>query len=176
MRRLSTYGLLHHPSFSPVRGHRRGVEASPASTANNAFWQSVSLDLEGLPLSGSDGGFPESDSSEILFDIGKALLMRPIQTPQLPRVVMTTMATMAPPMQQELLFADGDGNLWSAGLPKQEREQQQPSVIKGLDVDGVRNPPTAPSPKDPRAKFPSFSTAFGVVQMIRPPARARLLA
>jgi hypothetical protein len=114
-------------------------------------------------------------SSEVSLDIGRALLMEPVRTPQLPR---TVVVTMPPKTQPELLFADGNGNLWSPGLPKQEHA----AGSRGLDgvvvvPQGVRKSTlTAPSPKDPRAKFPSFSTAFGVVQMIRPPVRAHLAA
>jgi len=137
------------------------ASTSPASALSNAFWQSVSLDMEGLPLSGwSDGGFPESVSSGESLDniVGRAITeLPPVCTPQM------------------MLFGDVNGNLWSPGLAKQQ-QQQQPRGGFLLDVVGAggRSTLTAPSPKDPRAKFPSFSTAFGVVQMIRPPVRAHL--
>lgn len=185
-----------NPYLTPVQETRDAIAATDSTTVNpteddidalsdessgesmrlsNAFWQSVSIEVEeaspsqsngigfGFPSSGSassDGGFPESvtgsQASDLLFS------PRPGRAMTFPR------ARMPPPRLERLptlTFGKSDGTIWSPGANSSSFSSsisaEDDALLAGSNTLMVpRNVFTAPTPNDPFAKFPSFAAVL----------------
>jgi len=146
---------------------------------SNAFWQSVSIEVEddaspgqsngilgfgGFPESGgsSEGGFPESvtgsQASEDAVMRGLLFSPRPGREMMMPRARM-------PPLQLErlptLTFGMSDGTIWSPGANDSSITEESDSLLATSNPLMVpRNVFAAPTPNDPFAKFPSFAAVL----------------
>jgi hypothetical protein len=157
---------------------------------SNAFWQSVTIEVEedgasqsngiiefgGFPASGgasSDGGFPESVTGSQVSDSDDALLrglMSP--RPSRPGRGMMIPRTRMPPRQERLptlTFGRNDGTVWSPGANESpssslsDEHDHLLSISQALAVP--RRAFTAPTPNDPFAQFPSFAAALEAADM-----------
>jgi len=152
--------------------------ATPESTGlSDAFWESVSIEDGALASAaageeGSDAGFPESVTGSQVSDSEDAASFLNTHDHEHSLVPRSPMPAPA------LLFGDSDGALWSPGMP---REQDQARFTKGSFLGVKRSTFTAPSPKDPLARFPTFALALQRVaptssmDNIKLPPRAHLV-
>lgn len=153
------------------------------SRLSNAFWQSVSIEVEeegsdqnngfiefgGFPGSGgasSDGGFPESVTGSQVSDSEDALL-RGLMSPRPGRGMMIMPRIRVPPTQERLptlTFGTSDGSVWSPGANESSFSSISDEHDRLLAVGDTLTVPrsifTAPTPNDPFAQFPSFAAAL----------------
>ncbi|KAF8621750.1 hypothetical protein AX15_007543 [Amanita polypyramis BW_CC] len=168
-----------------VDGNESDVSIAESLRLSNAFWESMSLDelsSSGSARFGSEGEFPESVTGSQVSDSEDVVSIRTQANNNLPSL-------MSPrPQPQErvtLLFGRNDGSLWSPGLRQEEHRESlsSPRLPAGMNLHWgplvVRSAYTAPSPKDPFAKFPSFSAVLNPrnagAMMVRPLPKAHLL-
>jgi len=166
-------------SLSPVREIQIDLtddaifSATPESAGlSDAFWESVSLEDGALASAageeGSDAGFPESVTGSQGSDTEADAFLN----------THDALAPRSPAPPPALLFGDSDGALWSPGIA---REQDQARFTKRDFLGVKRSTFTAPSPKDPLARFPTFALALQRVaptssmDNIKLPPRAHLV-
>ncbi|KAF8346139.1 hypothetical protein F5887DRAFT_962862 [Amanita rubescens] len=146
---------------------------------SNAFWQSVSIEVEedassgqsngilqfgGFPGSGgasSEGGFPESVTGSQASE--DAVMRELLFSPRPGQEMMMPRARMPPPRLERLptlTFGRSDGTIWSPGANEPSFSSiptEDDALLAGSNALMVpRNVFTAPTPNDPFAKFPSF--------------------
>lgn len=171
------------PSMSPVGESETNLTKNGVDDAglSDAFWESVSLEDGVLTTStaalkgedeGSDAGFPESVTGSQVSDTDRESCLNVHDHEH-------ALVPQSPVPLPLLLFGDSDGALWSPGILQ---EQDQPRFAHTSFVRVKRSTFTAPSPKDPLARFPTFGSALQVVaaasssmDKIRPPPTAHLI-
>ncbi len=152
---------------------------------SNAFWQSVSIEVEedassgqsngllqfgGFPGSGgasSDGGFPESVTGSQASE--DAVMRELLFSPRPGQEMMMPRARMPPPRLERLptlTFGRSDGTIWSPGANESSSsfpsiQAEDDALLAGSNALMVpRNVFAAPTPNDPFAKFPSFAAVL----------------